>query len=121
MPLSEYEQKVLEQMERHLSSDDPRLANTLTQRRHRPASRYAIAVTGSVLGLFALVMGAHLSLSWLGAVGFVVMFAAIGYAFARPQKRGAGRQAGSRPARSASRAGFMSRVEERWNKRREQG
>ncbi|MBU4215043.1 MAG: DUF3040 domain-containing protein, partial [Actinobacteria bacterium] len=32
MPLSEYEQRVLEQMERHLSTDDPRLANTLTQR-----------------------------------------------------------------------------------------
>ncbi|MGO1278398.1 MAG: DUF3040 domain-containing protein, partial [Cellulosimicrobium funkei] len=29
MPLSEYEQRVLEQMERALTSDDPRLANTL--------------------------------------------------------------------------------------------
>ena len=36
MPLSEYEQRVLEQMERQLASDDPRLANTLTQRRQRP-------------------------------------------------------------------------------------
>ena len=46
MPLSEYEQRVLEQMERQLTSDDPRLANTLTQRGRRPFGRYVIAGVG---------------------------------------------------------------------------
>ena len=51
MPLSEYEQRVLEQMERQLTSDDPRLANTLTQRGHRPFGRYVIAGVGASVGL----------------------------------------------------------------------
>ena len=59
MPLSEYEQRVLEQMERQLTSDDPRLANTLTQRGHRPFGRYVIAGVGASVGLLLLVLGAR--------------------------------------------------------------
>ena len=84
MPLSEYEQRVLEQMERQLTSDDPRLANTLTQRGHRPFGRYVIAGVGASVGLLLLVLGAANSLPWLGVIGFVVMFAAVAFAFAAP-------------------------------------
>ena len=58
MPLSEYEQRVLEQMERQLASDDPRLANTLTQRGRRPVLRYVLAGVGVAVGLLLLVLGA---------------------------------------------------------------
>ena len=51
MPLSEYEQRVLEQMERQLASDDPRLANTLTQRGRRPVLRYVLSSIGAAAGL----------------------------------------------------------------------
>ena len=86
MPLSEYEQRVLEQMERQLTSDDPRLANTLTQRGHRPFGRYVIAGVGASVGLLLLVLGAANSLPWLGVIGFVVMFAAVAFAFAAPHR-----------------------------------
>lgn len=124
MPLSEYEQRVLEQMERHLSTDDPRLANTLTQRGRRPATRYAVAVAGSVIGLLLLVLGAHYSAAWLGSLGFVLMFASVAFAFARPGARrkpatGKAPQASSGAGRS--RRSFMARMEERWDRRREQG
>lgn len=39
MPLSEYEKSVLEQMERALSQDDPKLANKLAKSGRRPWGR----------------------------------------------------------------------------------
>ena len=129
MPLSEYEQRVLEQMERQLTSDDPRLANTLTQRGHRPFGRYVIAGVGASIGLLLLVLGAANSLPWLGVIGFVVMFAAVAFAFAVPH-RSSGHRSGPRgvvqsdgqvkPSTSPARQkqSFMSRLEERWERRR---
>lgn len=128
MPLSEYEQRVLEQMERQLASDDPRLANTLTQRRHRPVVRFVVTGSGAVVGLLLLVLGAANSMPWLGAVGFVLMFASVALAFAMP-RRAAGPQGvvGSdgqvRPAarKSATKQGLMARLEARWERRQGDG
>jgi len=127
MPLSEYEQRVLEQMERQLTSDDPRLANTLTRRGgRRPVTRYVVAGTGAVVGLLLLVIGAAMSQPWLGAIGFVVMFAGVAFAFAAPRGERTGPQGtvaadGTvRPASARTRKhGFMSRLEERWDRRRD--
>lgn len=130
MPLSEYEQRVLEQMERQLASDDPRLANTLTQRGRRAVGRYVVAGIGAALGLLLLVIGAAGSLPLLGVLGFIVMFAAVAYAFARPHRPsgptgvvtddGSVRKASGRkpsPGRPKGQ-GFMARMEERWDRRR---
>ncbi|HWJ84607.1 MAG TPA: DUF3040 domain-containing protein, partial [Cellulomonas sp.] len=126
-PLSEYEQRVLEQMERQLTSDDPRLANTLTSSGHRGVGRYVIATVGVIVGLLMLVFGAAGSIPLLGVCGFVVMFAAVAFAFANPGRhRGRSGPQGvvaadggvkQRPAAPAHR-GFMTRLEERWEKRR---
>ncbi len=128
MPLSEYEQRVLEQMERQLASDDPRLANTLTQRGRRPVLRYVLSGVGAAAGLLMLVLGAATDKPALGVVGFVLMFAAVAYVFAAPRSRKAPAEAGAgqpaRPAAPASwrpagrRRGFMTRLEERWDHRR---
>ena len=132
MPLSEYEQRVLEQMERQLTSDDPRLANTLTQRGRRPFGRYVIAGVGAAVGLLLLVLGAANSQAWLGVVGFVVMFAAVAFVFADPH-RSTGHRSGPqgvvqndgavRPAKKQGRqrVGFMTRLGERWERRRGDG
>lgn len=125
MPLSEYEQRVLEQMERHLSTDDPRLANRLTQR-GRPVTRYAVAVVGTLVGILALLLGVVLG-PWLGVVlgaaGFVVMFAAVAFAFSGPRKRADAETAttgtAARPSKPPRR-GIMDVFEERWNRRRDQ-
>ena len=127
MPLSEYEQRVLEQMERHLSTDDPRLANRLTQR-GRPATRYLVALAGMLLGILALLLGVILG-PWLGVVlgaaGFIMMFASVAFAFSSPRKRaaeGTPPAAGKAPrASKPPRRGVMDTFEERWNRRREQG
>ncbi|MBD8079206.1 DUF3040 domain-containing protein [Cellulosimicrobium arenosum] len=129
MPLSEYEQKVLEQMERALTSDDPRLANTLQSPRRRSAWRYVLAGLGVVVGLLLLVLGAALSQTWLGVAGFALMFGGVVLVFQRPRRSGGGpvgtvQTDGSvRPAApaKASRTTFLNRLEERWERRREQG
>ena len=125
MPLSEYEQRVLEQMERQLTSDDPRLANTLTARGRKPLGRFVLAAVGAIIGLLLLVFGAAIPQAWLGVVGFVIMFAAVAFAFAKPRAtgpRGAvqadGRVAAPKKPHSA---GLMSRLDDRWQRRRDQG
>ena len=127
MPLSEYEQRVLEQMERQLASDDPRLANTLTQRGRRPVLRYVFSGVGAAVGLLLLVLGAATNRPALGVVGFVLMFAAVAYVFAAPHSRkvpleaAAGQSAARAQSvrrRGATRRGFMARLEERWDRRR---
>ncbi|PFG33473.1 DUF3040 domain-containing protein [Sanguibacter antarcticus] len=138
MPLSEYEQRVLEQMERELTSDDPRLATTLKSTTPRSSVRYVIAGIGLVVGLLALVIGAAQSLPWVGVSGFVVMFAAVAYAFAQPKETPSGPQgivteegavrkpvAGGQRRRASGHASkpskssgsFMQRLEERWERR----
>ncbi|MCB7137772.1 DUF3040 domain-containing protein [Cellulosimicrobium marinum] len=127
MPLSEYEQRVLEQMERALTSDDPRLANTLQSPRRRSALRFVLAGVGVVGGLLLLVLGAATSMTWLGVVGFVLMFVGVVLVFQAPRSRkgpvgtvaadGTVRPAPAAPPRKA----FLSRLEERWERRREQG
>lgn len=118
MPLSEYEQRVLEQMERHLSSDDPQLAQRLASKGRRSGTRYTIAIIGSAVGLLLLVLGAYLSQAWVGVVGFVTMFAAVAFAFARPGRPAA--TGGATRARTRK-PSLMSRLEERWEQRRQGG
>jgi hypothetical protein len=128
MPLSEYEQRVLEQMERQLASDDPRLANTLTQRGRRHVLRYIVSGIGAAGGLLLLVLGAATDKPALGVVGFVLMFAAVAYVFAAPRSHKAPAEAGAdqspraataqRGKPAAPRRSFMTRLEERWDRRR---
>ncbi|HWS58549.1 MAG TPA: DUF3040 domain-containing protein, partial [Actinotalea sp.] len=80
MPLSEYEQRVLEQMERQLTSDDPKLVHTLQGRTASPVRRWVLAGTGALIGLGLLVAGAATNTTWLGVLGFVAMFLAVLYA-----------------------------------------
>lgn len=128
MPLSEYEQRVLEQMERQLATDDPRLANTLTQRGRRPVLRYVLSGVGAAAGLLLLVLGVATARPALGVVGFVLMFAAVAYVFAAPRSRKAraeseagqpSRNTSAPHGRSAGRRSFMTRLEERWDRRRD--
>ena len=133
MPLSEYEQRVLEQMERQLTSDDPRLANTLQSRGRRGVGRWMLVGLGFIAGLLLLVAGAAMSELWLGVIGFLLMFGAVAFAFATPQAPSGpsgvvqpdGRvsprngKRGTKP--SPSRRGFMNRLEERWDRRRHEG
>lgn len=136
MPLSEYEQRVLEQMERALTSDDPRLANTLQSSGRRSVLRYVLAGVGVVVGLLLLVIGVASPNILVGVVGFVLMFAGVVYAVVAPRRKSGpagvvdadgnvnappGGARKRKPSGSGGWAGFMSRLEQRWDHRRDEG
>lgn len=147
MPLSEEELRLLEQMERALVEEDPKLASTLRGTPFRRAERRRAIVAGAVfvLGVVLLMTGAIAQLLVVGIIGFVVMLASAMVAitaFRAPatpptpasfdeSSRGFSVIDGGRQGRSAraprrtsggagtSSSSFMDRMEERWRRRRE--
>ena len=120
MPLSEHEQRMLDEIERALYEDDPKFATSVNVgriRRRRPI----LAGIAFVVGLLLLVVGviATQSLLALGVVvsvvGFLTMVAAVGlFVFGQPGARGATKAA--EPAAPTS-PSLSSRMEERFRRR----
>ena len=151
MPLSEEELRLLEQMERALVEEDPKLASTLrgTSLRRSARRRAILAGVCFALGVGVLMTGAILSSNnrgfWiLGIAGFVIMLAsatvavtalrgqqAAQHGHGDPRASGhaahgftvidGGRNGRSRRSRRRTSGSFMERMEERWRRRREQG
>ena len=78
MPLSEEELRALEQMERALVQEDPKLASTLRGTNLRRAARRRALLAGIcfVAGLGVLMAGAIGRITLVGVLGFVIMLAA---------------------------------------------
>ena len=147
MPLSEEELRLLEQMERALVAEDPKLASTLrgTRLRQRARRQVVIGAVGFVLGLGALMAGVVLPMVAVGIVGFLLMLGsaylalsswrardAAASAPAAPEdpgplrvirggKANRGRSARAPKRGSAGHGSMMERFEERWRRRREGG
>lgn len=77
MPLSEEELRALEQMERALVQEDPKLASTLrgTNLRRAAQRRAILAGVCFVAGLAVLMAGAIGRITVVGVLGFVIMLA----------------------------------------------
>ena len=122
MPLSEHEQRLLEQMERQLYADDPKLASTLrgTGRSLRSRHRLLVGAVGVAGGLAILVGGVASQLWPVGVVGFLVMLGGGWWASTGWQNgQVASAPTTQQPRKSAQRSGFMTRIEERWERRRD--
>ncbi|MBL7501607.1 DUF3040 domain-containing protein [Frankia sp. CNm7] len=128
MPLSENEQRLLDQIERGLVDDDPKFASAVrsTNPRTYLVRRIRRNAVLFVLGLAMLIVGVVLSqlpalTVTLGILGFAIMLAAALRGAAdlrRISGRGtdAHRRAGP-AARRRNRPSFTERVEERWRRR----
>jgi len=127
MPLSEHEQRLLEQMERQLYADDPKLASTLrgSGRSLRTRHQLVFGIIGIGVGLALLVAGVASQLWPLGVAGFLVMLGGGWWASTGWQSGGTTTAPGTRNQRDdgsgapGRRSGFMNRIEERWERRRE--
>lgn len=127
MPLSEHEQRLLEQMERALYAEDPKFASSLRSAGPRPGNRRkaAVGVLTLLVGMGLLIAGPVTSIVALGVVGFVVMLAGTMLVIsamrsAPAETATAAPAAGAKPQAKAQKSGgFMDRVEERFRKRRE--
>lgn len=77
MPLSEHEQRVLEQIERSLYAEDPKFRAAVKKstptRLGRGSLRLAIAL--AIVGLAVLVGGVWLQNVFVGVLGFLIMLA----------------------------------------------
>jgi hypothetical protein len=124
MPLSEYEQRMLQQMEQQLRSDDPRLANTLADRSRPDVRRLSLGVLLFLLGLGGLVGGVATGYIWLGVLGFLAMLGGVMLAISGPRGAsktgGRGKHPGGPAASGSSSGGFMRRQEDRWDRRNEE-
>ncbi len=124
MPLSEHEQRMLEQMERALYAEDPKFASALEGSGLRTFTRRRVyqAVAGFLVGIALLMAGMVAQLIWVSVVGFLVMLGCAALAVtawrrsARPEQ-GQGHQ-GRHPVRRKGRV--MDRIEERWQRRRDE-
>lgn len=126
MPLSENEQRLLEQMERALYAEDPKFASAMrgSRRRSGVARRLTIGALGLVLGLVLLLVGVIQGLVILGALGFILMLAGTVYAVSGPRKSGpkgvVTATGGVQATRARPKRPFMQRLEERWERRRDE-
>ncbi|MDO5727663.1 MAG: DUF3040 domain-containing protein [Bowdeniella nasicola] len=115
MALSEYEQRVLAEMEQHLRADDPRLASSMASKsRGIDIRRLSLGILGFILGLIGLLAGVATSQTWIGIIGFIVMLASAVWAMSAKTTPAATRVKRQQKPRGT----FMQRQEDRWNNRR---
>jgi uncharacterized membrane protein YphA (DoxX/SURF4 family) len=147
VPLSEREQRLLEQMERALSAEDPRFASKLLGSRSAAAHRRLLmaAVIALIGGVILLVVGVLTQAPLISVAGFVVMFLAVvvavrawtqpppaepagtsvplGATTVTPLRTGKarGKAAGAAKKRKPTSGSFNERMQQRWQRRRENG
>lgn len=132
MPLSEHEQRMLDQIESALYAEDPKFASSVRGGTLRaPSTRRRLQGAGLfILGLAMLVAGVAVKATMvagfpvLSVLGFLVMFGGVVFAVTGPPVRG-GRGGGVAPGGSRqSRRGkggaggsFTNRMEDRFRRR----
>ena len=144
MPLSEHEQRLLDQIERALYQEDPKFASTVkstdlrTHMRRRLRRAAFVLVLGFAILLTGLIAFSGLASTVVGVTGFVVMVGALLLAMTAWKRLQPGapdlrvvdspeREARQRPARPARKSkpsrpssgggSLKDRLEERWNRR----
>ncbi|MBB6121453.1 DUF3040 domain-containing protein [Nocardiopsis algeriensis] len=129
MPLSEHEQRMLDQIERALYAEDPKFADTVRQtnpvvhHKRRIVKAGIGFVLGVVLLLAGLLIGNVVGQVVVSVSGFLVMLACFLWGAASWRRASGGPEvviAEPRPKRrDGGRPGMMNRFEERWRRRQE--
>ncbi len=127
MPLSEHEQRLLDQIERALYAEDPKFASTVRGARLRRPSRrrrlYGIVafLVGVALLVFGVIVPLKLaSIPIVSVLGFLVMFVGALLTLTTLTKGGASAEASGQSGGTPHRSGFARRMEDRFRKRFEE-
>jgi protein-S-isoprenylcysteine O-methyltransferase Ste14 len=128
VPLSEHEQRLLEQIERALYAEDPKFASTVRgTKMRRPSRRRRLQGAALfLLGLVLLVVGVVVKvrvfeIPIISVFGFLVMFAGAVIAIIGGRKGAAsGGGSSAEAARAAGRNSFTQRMEDRFRRRFEE-
>jgi hypothetical protein len=130
MPLSDHEQRMLDQIESALYAEDPKFASSVRGGglRAPTARRRLQGVALLVIGLGMLVSGIAFKATMIGdfpilsVVGFIVMFGGVLYAITGPRmsrsdQRGSGPGTSRQRRNRGSGGSFTSRMEDRFRRR----
>jgi Protein of unknown function (DUF3040) len=120
MPLSEHEQKLLDQIEQALYAEDPKFASAVRSARAKSRTRrwVLLSIVGVILGLGLVLFGLVSKLVFVSVVGFVLILGSCVYAATSITGRASAPQA-SDAARAPKprKAGVRTRMEDRLRRR----
>ncbi|UTT62197.1 DUF3040 domain-containing protein [Microcella humidisoli] len=121
MPLSEHEQRLLEEMERNLYQNDADFVATVSGRRGKP--NYRLIVIGALLavaGVGALVAGVIVRQPIIGVAGFALMLGGVLLVIS-PGRGDASTAAPTATGRARTpRTSWMSTMTDRWERRQDE-
>jgi hypothetical protein len=132
VPLSEHEQRMLEQMERALYAEDPKFASALEGSGLRTYTRRRIylSLLGFLAGIGLLMGGMIARQPWISVVGFLVMLGSavlavtgwrrVGRPGEHPPAAAARSRRFGRRHQQPRRGKVIDRIEERWQRRRDE-
>ena len=136
MPLSDHEQRMLDQIESALYAEDPKFASSVrggtlrapsTRRRIQGGLLFAVGLALLVAGIPLYTSVSHFFLV-VSIIGFVVMFGGVVFAITGPRVPGGREQGGpdigpggrQKKGKGASGGSFTSRMEDRFRRRFEE-
>lgn len=121
MPLSDHEQRLLDEIEQALYAEDPKFAAAVRSARARSRTRRSVGlcVLGILAGLALVLVGLIAQIIALSVVGFVLVVGSCGYGTQVLRGR---HRAGSAPKSGTADkpAGLRSRMEDRLRRRFEE-
>ncbi|HKC29079.1 MAG TPA: DUF3040 domain-containing protein [Jatrophihabitans sp.] len=120
VPLSDHEQRLLDEIEQALYAEDPKFAASVRSARTRSRTRRSalLCVLGVAAGLALVLVGLIANLVVLSVIGFVLLVGACGYAvqLLRGRNRGSAARSGG-GTRAPRQGGLKDRMEERLRRR----
>ena len=117
MPLSEQEQRLLDEMERHLMRND---ADVVSAPRDGRTLSYRNIVYGTILvllGLGGLIIGVSTDLVVVGVIAFIVMLGGVVLAVTPTPGSAIPPVDPGKPAKTRTSSSFMDRMNDRWDRR----
>ncbi|WP_375487129.1 DUF3040 domain-containing protein [uncultured Jatrophihabitans sp.] len=126
MPLSDHEQRLLDEIEQALYAEDPKFAASVRSARRRSRTRRSVVlcILGTIVGLGLVLVGLISQIIALSVVGFVLVVGSAGYAVqvirgrdrssATPDDASGAAQPRQSPQRQG---GLRNRMEDRLRKR----
>jgi len=114
MTLSDHERKLLAEMEAALEQEDPRLLSTLTGKaRTRQSSRALLGLSILALGAVVLISGLVAQATIVGVIAFVICLAGVLLIITNISLNSGGKK--------VKKPGWGSSLEERWDRRNNEG
>jgi hypothetical protein len=123
VPLSDHEQRLLDEIEQALYAEDPKFAASVRSARSRSRTRRsaALCVLGVIAGLALVLVGLVANLVVLSVIGFVLVVAACGFGVqvvrGRRSSDTTSPAAAATSPRAARPTGLKTRMEERLRRR----